>query len=140
MVKQYGPVTAVDGLTLTAEAGQVTAVLGPNGAGKTTTIEVCEGYRRIDSGTVRILGLDPMQAGAACHTQLKSARLELPGATRLERFMSHARNPHSTAPAIVAAWPVGPDWPNDHASLRDVKRLKKLKKLSTTECRTRPAR
>jgi ABC-2 type transport system ATP-binding protein len=65
MVKRYGPVTAVDGLTLTAEAGQVTAVLGPNGAGKTTTIEVCEGYRGVDSGTVRILGLDPMQAGAA---------------------------------------------------------------------------
>jgi ABC-2 type transport system ATP-binding protein len=65
MVKRYGPVTAVDGLTLTAEAGRVTAVLGPNGAGKTTTIEVCEGYRRIDSGTVRILGLDPMHAAAA---------------------------------------------------------------------------
>jgi ABC-2 type transport system ATP-binding protein len=65
MVKRYGPVTAVDGLTLTAEAGLVTAVLGPNGAGKTTTIEVCEGYRRIDSGTVRILGLDPMQASSA---------------------------------------------------------------------------
>ena len=65
MVKRYGPVTAVDGLTLTAEAGRVTAVLGPNGAGKTTTIEVCEGYRRIDSGTVRILGLDPMQAASA---------------------------------------------------------------------------
>ena len=65
MVKRYGPVTAVDGLTMTAEAGQVTAVLGPNGAGKTTTIEVCEGYRGIDSGTVRILGLDPMHAAAA---------------------------------------------------------------------------
>jgi ABC-2 type transport system ATP-binding protein len=65
MVKRYGPVTAVDGLTLTAGAGQVTAVLGPNGAGKTTTIEVCEGYRRIDSGTVRILGLDPMRAATA---------------------------------------------------------------------------
>ena len=65
MVKRYGPVTAVDGLTLTAGAGQVTAVLGPNGAGKTTTIEVCEGYRGVDSGTVRILGLDPMRAAAA---------------------------------------------------------------------------
>jgi len=64
MVKRYGPVTAVDGLTLTAGAGQVTAVLGPNGAGKTTTIEVCEGYRAVDSGTVRILGLDPMRAAA----------------------------------------------------------------------------
>jgi UDP-2,3-diacylglucosamine pyrophosphatase LpxH len=75
-----------------------------------------------------------------CLVQLKSARVELPGATRLERFMSHARNPHSTAPAIVAAWPTGPDWPNDHTSLRDLKRLKKLKKLSTTECRTRSTR
>jgi ABC-2 type transport system ATP-binding protein len=65
MVKRYGPVTAVDGLTLTAGAGQVTAVLGPNGAGKTTTIEVCEGYRGVDAGTVRILGLDPMRAAAA---------------------------------------------------------------------------
>jgi len=36
-------------------------VLGPNGAGKTTTIEVCEGYRRADAGTVRVLGLDPVK-------------------------------------------------------------------------------
>jgi hypothetical protein len=80
-------------------------------------------------------------AADACLVQLKSARVELPGATPLERFMSHGRNPHSTAPAIVAAWPTGPDWPNDHhTSLRDLKRLKKLKKLSTTECRTRSAR
>jgi ABC-2 type transport system ATP-binding protein len=61
MVKRYGPVTAVDGLTLTAGARQVTAILGPNGAGKTTTIEVCEGYRGADAGTVRILGLDPVR-------------------------------------------------------------------------------
>ena len=38
----------------------VTAVLGPNGAGKTTTVEICEGYRRPDAGTVRVLGLDPV--------------------------------------------------------------------------------
>jgi UDP-2,3-diacylglucosamine pyrophosphatase LpxH len=72
-----------------------------------------------------------------CHALLKSARVELPGATRLERFLSHARNPHSTAPAIVAAWPEGPDWPADPKHARDVK---SLKKLSTTECRTRKAR
>jgi hypothetical protein len=76
-------------------------------------------------------------SGASCHAQLKSARVELPGATRLERFLSHARNPHSTAPAMVAAWPDGPDWPADPKQLRDVK---SLKKLSTTECRTRKAR
>ena len=65
MVKRYGPVTAVDGLTLTAGARQVTAILGPNGAGKTTTIEVCEGYRGPDAGTVRVLGLDPVRDSAA---------------------------------------------------------------------------
>ena len=65
MVKRYGPMTAVDGLSLTASARQVTAILGPNGAGKTTTIEVCEGYRGADGGTVRVLGLDPARDSAA---------------------------------------------------------------------------
>jgi ABC-2 type transport system ATP-binding protein len=60
LVKRYGHTTAVDGLSLTAARGTVTAVLGPNGAGKTTTIEICEGYRRPDGGTVTILGLDPV--------------------------------------------------------------------------------
>ncbi|MCW2892622.1 MAG: transporter related protein [Actinomycetia bacterium] len=64
MVKRYGPTTAVDGLSLTAGHGKVTAILGPNGAGKTTTIEVCEGYRNADAGTVRVLGLDPARDGA----------------------------------------------------------------------------
>src|ERR1700691_1963684 len=64
MVKRYGELTAVDGLTLTALQGEVTAILGPNGAGKTTTIEVCEGYRKADAGTVRVLGLDPARDGA----------------------------------------------------------------------------
>ena len=59
MVKRYGTLTAVDGLTLTARRGEVTAILGPNGAGKTTTIEICEGYRAADAGTVKVLGLNP---------------------------------------------------------------------------------
>jgi ABC-2 type transport system ATP-binding protein len=65
LVKRYGPATAVDGLSLTAGRGEVTAIVGPNGAGKTTTIEVCEGYRRADGGTVRVLGLDPDRDAAA---------------------------------------------------------------------------
>jgi len=60
LVKRYGDTTAVDGLSLRAARGTVTAVLGPNGAGKTTTIEICEGYRRPDAGTVAIFGLDPV--------------------------------------------------------------------------------
>jgi len=65
MVKRYGTLTAVDGLSLTARRGEVTAILGPNGAGKTTTIEICEGYRAADGGTVRVLGLDPARDGKA---------------------------------------------------------------------------
>lgn len=67
LVKRYGNSTAVDGLDFTVERGAVTAFLGPNGAGKTTTIETCEGYRRPDAGTVRVLGLDPVAQG----TQLR---------------------------------------------------------------------
>jgi ABC-2 type transport system ATP-binding protein len=60
LVKRYRDTEAVAGLSLQARRGEVTAILGPNGAGKTTTIETCEGYRRADSGTVRVLGLDPV--------------------------------------------------------------------------------
>lgn len=60
LVVRYGDLVAVAGLSLRAEAGQVTALLGPNGAGKTSTIEVLEGYRRAAAGTVRVLGLDPV--------------------------------------------------------------------------------
>ncbi|TIC86687.1 ABC transporter ATP-binding protein [Nocardioides sp. GY 10127] len=56
----YGATRAVDGLSLDVARGSITAVLGPNGAGKTTTLETCEGYRRPQSGTVRVLGLDPV--------------------------------------------------------------------------------
>jgi ABC-2 type transport system ATP-binding protein len=65
LVKHYGPIAAVDGLTLTAARGAVTGILGPNGAGKTTTVEICEGYRRPDQGTVRVLGLDPVRDARA---------------------------------------------------------------------------
>ena len=65
LVKRYGQTTAVDGLTLSAARGAVTGILGPNGAGKTTTIEICEGYRRPDQGTVRVLGLDPVRDARA---------------------------------------------------------------------------
>ncbi|GAA3639275.1 ABC transporter ATP-binding protein [Streptomyces chitinivorans] len=60
----------MDGLDLTVERGTVTAVLGPNGAGKTTTIETCEGYRRADAGTVRVLGLDPVADAAALRPRI----------------------------------------------------------------------
>jgi ABC-2 type transport system ATP-binding protein len=60
LVMRYGDKLAVDELSLTVERNTITAVLGPNGAGKTTTLETCEGYRKPQRGTVRVLGLDPI--------------------------------------------------------------------------------
>jgi ABC-2 type transport system ATP-binding protein len=57
----YGDKVAVDDLSLVVERRSITAVLGPNGAGKTTTLETCEGYRKPQRGTVRVLGLDPVR-------------------------------------------------------------------------------
>jgi len=60
LVKRYGDLVAVDGLDLDVGQGETLALLGPNGAGKTSTVECCEGYRRPDAGSVRVLGLDPI--------------------------------------------------------------------------------
>jgi ABC-2 type transport system ATP-binding protein len=60
VVRYPAGVVAVDGLTFTAEAGEVLALLGPNGAGKTTTVETLEGYKSPTSGSVRVLALDPV--------------------------------------------------------------------------------
>jgi len=60
VVRYPGGRTAVDGLSFSAEAGEVVALLGPNGAGKTTTVETLEGYRSPTAGSVEVLGLDPI--------------------------------------------------------------------------------
>lgn len=58
LVKRYGPLAAVDGVSFSVEEDEVFGVLGPNGAGKTTTVEMIEGLRRPDQGLVRVLGID----------------------------------------------------------------------------------
>jgi ABC-2 type transport system ATP-binding protein len=60
VVRYPGGRTAVDGLSFSADAGEVVALLGPNGAGKTTTVETLEGYRSPTAGAVRVLDLDPV--------------------------------------------------------------------------------
>jgi len=57
--KTYGQVAAVDGIGLEVHQGEFFGILGPNGAGKTTTLEIIEGLRQPDSGTVSVLGLAP---------------------------------------------------------------------------------
>ncbi len=59
LVKRYGELEAVAGLTFTVQRGTVFGLLGRNGAGKTTTLECCIGIGRPTAGSVRVLGLDP---------------------------------------------------------------------------------
>ena len=59
VVKRFGDHTVVDNVSFTVETGTIMALLGPNGAGKTTTIEMCEGFQRLDSGKISVLGMNP---------------------------------------------------------------------------------
>ncbi len=59
--KRYGEIKAVQNLSLDIRKGEIFALLGPNGAGKTTIIEILEGYRTRDSGSVSVIGFDPQK-------------------------------------------------------------------------------
>jgi ABC-2 type transport system ATP-binding protein len=59
LAKSYGAVAAVAGVSFTVRAGEFFGILGPNGAGKTTTLEIIEGIRQADAGTVSVLGQSP---------------------------------------------------------------------------------
>ncbi|HEY5662082.1 MAG TPA: ABC transporter ATP-binding protein [Gaiellaceae bacterium] len=60
--KSYGEHEAVRGISFRINEGEVFGLLGPNGAGKTTTVEILEGYRERDGGSVEVLGFDPARA------------------------------------------------------------------------------
>ena len=62
LVKNYGDLAVLKGLSFTVARGETYALLGPNGAGKSTTVEILEGYRPRDGGTIEVLGVDPRQA------------------------------------------------------------------------------
>ena len=71
LTKSYGPVHALRGVDLTIESsGQIIGLLGPNGAGKTTLVEILEGLRTPSSGSVMVLGLDPVHAPANLRARL----------------------------------------------------------------------
>ena len=63
LTKNYGDVHAVRGIDLNIEQGEIFSILGPNGAGKTSTVEILEGFRTRDLGTVSVLGFDPNTRG-----------------------------------------------------------------------------
>jgi len=94
LVKRYGAVTAVDGISFDVQPGEIFGILGPNGAGKTTTVEILEGLRTADAGEVRVLSLDPRADAAALKQrigiQLQTAAL-FPRLSVLETLRLFAR-------------------------------------------------
>ncbi|GAB3583906.1 hypothetical protein GCM10027579_15630 [Calidifontibacter terrae] len=91
MTHHYGANQALADLTFQAPTARITCVLGPNGAGKTTAMELAEGLRAPQQGSVRVLGQQPWRASAD-HRARVGVMLQdggLPGAVRGERFLRH---------------------------------------------------
>ncbi|OFN35553.1 ABC transporter ATP-binding protein [Corynebacterium sp. HMSC072A04] len=70
VMKTYGDVNAVNGLSFRANYGEILCLLGPNGAGKTTTIEMCEGFKKPTSGRIEVLGLNPARNPDAVRSRI----------------------------------------------------------------------
>ena len=77
LVKRFGTVNAVDGISFDVKQGEIFGILGPNGAGKTTTLEIIEGLQKPTQGTITVLGMDlarlSTQVKARIGVQLQSA-------------------------------------------------------------------
>src|SRR5207237_751118 len=102
LVKRYGDLEAVRGVSFAVEEGEVFGLLGPNGAGKTSTVEVLEGLRIPDGGRVSVCGLDPQRDSAALKHEIGAAlqstslpdKLRVMEALRLfASFYKRRRNP-----------------------------------------------
>jgi ABC-2 type transport system ATP-binding protein len=105
--KTYGATRAVDGVSFEVRPGEVFGLLGPNGAGKTTTVEILEGLRRPDSGTVQVLGIDVARDADALKERigvsLQTAALypKLTVVELLDLFRGFYRRARPTAPLVA---------------------------------------
>jgi ABC-2 type transport system ATP-binding protein len=110
--KSYGQLEAVRGISFEIAEGEVFGLLGPNGAGKTTTIEILEGYRKRDGGSVSVLGEDPQRAGGEWRERigivLQSSAM-YPNLTVAEHirvfaaYYAHPRNPDEVTELVGLA-------------------------------------
>ncbi len=108
--KSYGALTVVKDLSLTINQGEIFAILGPNGAGKTTTVEILEGFRVADGGSITVLDTDPAIKGAAALAwrnrigivlQSTQDTAELTVREALTHFASYYSNPREVEDVIT---------------------------------------
>jgi ABC-2 type transport system ATP-binding protein len=108
--KSYGALTVVKNLSLTINQGEIFAILGPNGAGKTTTVEILEGFRVADGGSISVLDTDPAIKGAAALAwrnrigivlQSTQDTAELTVREALTHFASYYSNPRGVDDVIT---------------------------------------
>ncbi|MFJ5895367.1 ABC transporter ATP-binding protein [Streptomyces sp. NPDC093064] len=105
--KQYGDVTAVDGMDLAIKKGEVLGLLGPNGAGKSTTVEIIQGHRSRDAGEVSVLGADPASATRAWRSRVgivwqdESAPAELTVRETVRHFARYYPRPRDPEEVIA---------------------------------------
>jgi len=85
--RRYGPVTALDGVSLDVASGQLLGLLGPNGAGKTTLLQLLAGLRRPTSGTVELFGGDPRDAVNRRRLGTTPQETGLPGTLRVHEVV-----------------------------------------------------
>jgi ABC-2 type transport system ATP-binding protein len=105
--KRYATGDAVSGVDLEVRHGEIFAFLGPNGAGKTTTVEILAGFRERSGGEVRVLGIDPADAGAdwrnqvGCVLQQSSAEPGLTVRECLRLYAGYYRKPRNVDDTIA---------------------------------------
>jgi ABC-2 type transport system ATP-binding protein len=111
--KRYGPATVLHGISFDVGEGELFGLLGTNGAGKTTTVEILQGLRHADGGSVRVLGLDPALSGDRLRRQI-GAQLQdaaLPDRMRVGEALKLFASLHP-APAPLAD--LASEWQLDH--------------------------
>ncbi|APF33758.1 ABC transporter ATP-binding protein [Microbacterium sp. AISO3] len=111
LVKRFGDVTALAGVTLDIHAGECVGLLGPNGAGKTTLLSLVEGLRTPTSGEVRLFGGDPRDASSRVRLGSTPQATALPDALRVSEVLDFVAS-HFPHPAprsrLVDEFDLGP--------------------------------
>jgi ABC-2 type transport system ATP-binding protein len=98
LIKTYGEIKAVDGISFKVKKGEIFGLLGPNGAGKTTALECIEGLRKPDEGTFKLMGLNPEHRNLRNMVGVQLQVSGLPGTMRTGEAMNFFCAYHGVGP------------------------------------------